>query len=130
MRYLHKRNEFLIQKNILSTSKNFNVTEEIKTSALVNETFENDITWGGSMLGRLINSTLRRFKIGYSQVKVEPLVKKLEDELNYLISASIEGDTLKKYNELKKREAKKVEQKAKEATQWTTVGQKHIKKTY
>ena len=32
------------------------------------------------MLGRLINSTLRRFKIGYSQVKVEPLVKKLEDE--------------------------------------------------
>jgi hypothetical protein len=100
MRYLHKRNEFLIQKNILSTSKNFNVNEEIKTSTLVREALENDITWGGSMIGRLINSAIRRFKIGYSQVKVEPLVKKLEDELNYLISASIEGDTLKKYNEL------------------------------
>ena len=101
MRYLHNRNEFLIQKNILSSSKNFNVTEEIKTSALVNETFENDITWGGSMLGRLINSTLRRFKIGYSQVKVEPLVKKLEDELNYLLSASLQGDTLMQYNQLR-----------------------------
>jgi hypothetical protein len=100
MRYLHKRNEFLIQKNILSTSKNFNVNEEIKTSALVRETFENDITWGGSMIGRLINSTIRRFKIGYSQTQVGPLIKKLEDELNYLISASIQGDTLKKYNEL------------------------------
>lgn len=103
MRYLHKRNEFLIQKNILSASKDFNVTEEIKTSALVNETFENDITWGGSMLGRLINSTIRRFKIGYSQVKVEPLVKKLEDELNYLLSASIQGDTLVQYNQLRVR---------------------------
>lgn len=101
MRYLHNRNEFLIQKNILSSSKDFNVTEEIKTSALVNETFENDITWGGSMLGRLINSTLRRFKIGYSQVKVEPLVKKLEDELNYLLSASLQGDTLAQYNQLR-----------------------------
>ena len=100
MRYLHKRNEFLIQKNILSTSKNFNANEEIKTSVLVREALENDITWGGSMIGRLINSALRRFKIGYSQVKIEPLVKKLEDELNYLISSSIEGDTLKKYNEL------------------------------
>jgi len=103
MRYLHNRNEFLIQKNILSTSKNFNVTEEIKTSALVRETFENDITWGGSMVGRLINSTIRRFKIGYSQTQVGPLIKKLEDELNYLLSASIQGDTLVEYNKLRVR---------------------------
>ena len=79
MRYLHKRNEFLLPQNILSSEKNFDVNQQIKTSSLINETFENDITWGGSMIGRLINSTIRRFKIGYSQTKVEPLLKKLED---------------------------------------------------
>lgn len=100
MRYLNKRNEFLTQRNIESYNKKFNFEEQIKTSSLVKETFENDITWGGSMIGRLINSAIRRFKIGYSQTQVGPLIKKLEDELNYLISASIQGDTLKKYNEL------------------------------
>jgi hypothetical protein len=101
MRYLHKRNEFLFQQNILSSEKNFDVNQQIKTSSLINETFENDITWGGSMIGRLINSTIRRFKIGYAQTKVEPLLKKLEDEMNYLISSSIQGETLVKYNELR-----------------------------
>jgi hypothetical protein len=101
MRYLHKRNEFLFQQNILSSEKNFDVNQQIKTSSLINETFENDITWGGSMIGRLINSTIRRFKIGYAQTQVGPLLNKLEDEMNYLISSSIQGDTLKKYNELR-----------------------------
>jgi len=100
MRYLIKRNEFITKRNIESYKKGLNFKEQIKTSSLVRETFENDITWGGSMIGRLINSAIRRFKIGYSQTQVEPLIKKLEDELNYLISASIQGDTLKKYNEL------------------------------
>ncbi len=98
MKYLHKRNEFLKLKE--TKINNLNLENELKTSVLVNEVFENDITWGGSMIGRLINSSIRRMKIGYSQTRVEPLIKKLEDELNYLLSASIQGDTLKKYNEL------------------------------
>ena len=68
---------------------------------LIKEVFENDITLGGSLLGRLINSSIRRFKIGFNQVKIDPLLKKLEDELNYLISASLQGDILKKYNEFR-----------------------------
>jgi len=99
MRYLQRRNEFLIDKNI-KTLENININEEIKTSAIINETFENDITWGGSMIGRLINSTIRRVKIGYSQTKIDPLVTKLEDELNYLLKSSIQGETLRKFNEL------------------------------
>ena len=88
MRYLNKRNEFLIQKNILSTSKNFNVIEEIKTSALVKETFENDISWGGSMIGRLINSTLRVAKIYYKTARIGSLIPQVEKALDDLVLIS------------------------------------------
>ena len=94
MRYLQNRERFIIQ--LKEAQKYGIVGEEI----LLKEVFENDITWGGSLLGRLINSSIRRFKIGYNQVKIDPLLKKLEDEMNYLVSASLQGDTLKKYNEL------------------------------
>jgi hypothetical protein len=100
MRYLHKREDFLYQKNSISIENSKNLNEQIKNSSIINETFENDVTWGGSMVGRLINSTIRRLKIGYSQTQVGPLIKKLEDELNYLLSASLQGDILRKYNEL------------------------------
>lgn len=94
MKYLQKRNNFLSQ--LKEAQKYGIVGDEI----LLREVFENDITWGGSLLGRLINSSIRRFKIGFNQVKIDPLVRKLEDELNYLISASLQGDILKRYNEL------------------------------
>jgi hypothetical protein len=88
MRYLHKRNEFLIQKNILQSNKNFDINKEIKTSALVNETFENDISWGGSMIGRLINSTLRVAKIYYKTARIGSLIPQVEKALDDLVLIS------------------------------------------
>jgi hypothetical protein len=100
MRYLQNRHDFLHDKISKKFENTSNLNNQIKKSAIINETFENDITWGGSMVGRLINSTIRRLKIGYSQTRVEPLIKKLEDELNYLLSAAMQGDMLKQYNSL------------------------------
>ena len=88
MRYLHKRNEFLIQKNILQSNKNFDINKEIKTSALVNETFDNDISWGGSMIGRLINSTLRVAKIYYKTARIGSLIPQVKKALDDLVLIS------------------------------------------
>lgn len=96
MRYILNRSNFLENKKVNFQGEE--IFEQIKTSAVINESFENDITWGGSLIGRLFNSTLRRFKIGYSQTKIEPLVKRLEDELNYLLSSSLQGDLRLKFS--------------------------------
>ena len=61
MRYLLKRNEFLFEKNM--KVENIDIKRDFKSSALIRETFENDLSWGGSLIGRLINSTLRVLKI-------------------------------------------------------------------
>lgn len=68
MRYLKHKDDFL------------------KNTEFLKEVFENDITWGGSLLGRLINSTIRKAKIGYNYTKVNSIVKQVEDQINNLYS--------------------------------------------
>jgi len=50
--------------------------------------FANDIPWGDSLLGRLINSVIRKAKIGINLVRIKPLIKRLEDNFDRIIADS------------------------------------------
>lgn len=81
MRYLQNRENFLNKRVELDRSK---VNDYYKSSKMIKEVYENDITWGGSLLGRLINSTIRKAKIYYKATKVNKLVKDVKSELDNL----------------------------------------------
>jgi hypothetical protein len=76
-------------------------TQLYKSEILLNEAFENDITWGGSLLGRLINSTIRKMKIGYKYTKVNNVIKRLKEELDSLVEYYASDDINKRINEVK-----------------------------
>lgn len=62
--------------------------------------FANEINWGDSFLGRLINSAMRKAKIGYNLTRVDSLVKAFKRELDCLVAAGLQRDTKDKFNEL------------------------------
>ncbi len=66
-------------------------TREIYLSTL-NEAFENDITWGGSLLGRLINSIIRKAKIGVNYLKIDSIANAIKNELDLLIMEGLPQD--------------------------------------
>lgn len=73
MRYIKSKESFLkLSKKIASTRK-------------VNEEVTNDITFGGSLIGRLINSSMRKVRIMKNASKVEKLGIEFEDALNRLL---------------------------------------------
>jgi hypothetical protein len=81
MRYLRTRNHFITAKNEVYhlPSKNSMITEANDGA------FENDITWGGSLIGRLINSTIRVVKIRYNESRVNRLLVELKEMLYTLL---------------------------------------------
>lgn len=94
MKHLKTRQDFLT--GIVEYKETYQVAKsDYKDSALIREVFENDITWGGSLLGRLINSTIRKAAIGAKTLRVNPLLKKLKAELE-----SLEGEYLNKEMEI------------------------------
>lgn len=97
MRYLQDRNQFLIKKIELRQE---NMSSYYHDSKLLRETMENDITWGGSLLGRLINSAIRKGRIGFNSLQVNTQLKHLRAQLDYLVSASISGETKAKLETL------------------------------
>ena len=97
MRYLKSRNEFLYKEVTIDKST---INEQIKSSKMISEAFENDIRWGDSLLGRLISSALRVTKIGYQQTKVPKLLDQLKGELDNIITQSFSRDINEKYHEL------------------------------
>jgi hypothetical protein len=64
----------------------------------LNEAFENDITWGGSLLGRLINSIIRKAKIGINYARIGSIANAIEDELNELLKNSMPQEDIDKVN--------------------------------
>jgi hypothetical protein len=62
----------------------------------INEVFENDITWGGSLLGRLINSSIhsivRRYKTNLSGI--DNLVSEFKSEMKSLYANYLEDEEL------------------------------------
>jgi hypothetical protein len=95
MRYLKYRNDFL--KENISIDK-MDVMDGIKNSAIVNEALENDLSWGDSLLGRLVNSTLRVLKVGYQGAQIPKLLEKLKSEMEGLVTKSFSRDLSEKFN--------------------------------
>jgi hypothetical protein len=96
MKYL-KYKEFTIKNLNLSESE---IHNQILSSEMISEAFENDVSWGDSLLGRLINSTIRKAKIGYNQTKIKNLLEAFKRELDNLISSSLATDTKKEFHRL------------------------------
>jgi hypothetical protein len=89
MRYLSTRDVFLKNFKELQLDIHKEALLSYDKDEMINEAFENDITWGGSLLGRLINSIIRKAKIQYNFYRVKSIARKIEDELMGLI-----GDNL------------------------------------
>jgi hypothetical protein len=90
MKHLSKREDFLKR------------TKHSKIVNIINEEaggpFTNDIPWGDSLVGRLINSFIRKAKIGYGSTKIKPLIESFKNQLDILISGALSKDTLTKFN--------------------------------
>ena len=55
----------------------------------INETFVNDITFGGSLFGRLVNSIIRKAKIAVNYEKVNSIANAIKIELDGLIAKGL-----------------------------------------
>ena len=86
MRYLKYRNDFL--KENISIDK-IDVVDGIKNSVMINEALENDLRWGDSLIGRLINSTIRKFNIYRKRTSISGLVTDFKRELDALLEELI-----------------------------------------
>jgi len=86
MKYLKYREDFLVRK-----FEEVKINNEIHLPINEEYAFENDITWGGSLLGRLINSTLRKSKLYLKVTKVSGIVNEVEARLAELLTRSIPG---------------------------------------
>lgn len=96
MRYLKSRNDFLYREVIVDKS---NINEQIKSSRMIQESFENDIRWGDSLVGRLINSVIRSVKIGYNETKIPKILEELQGQLDQIVSESLTRETGAKFNQ-------------------------------
>lgn len=88
MRYLKEREEF-IKNNRFS---NLQLIKEADSGPLAN-----DIPWGDSLVGRLINSIIRKVKIGADLVRIDSVINKLKETFDSIIAdAKITGAGLSK----------------------------------
>jgi hypothetical protein len=104
MKYISGRDEFLRRSiNKVNEFKSLeekypSLKEEYKSSdfELILEAdsgpFANDIPWGDSLLGRLINSTIRKAKIQANLVRMKGVVSRLERTFNDLLLESKVND--------------------------------------
>lgn len=86
MKYLNNREEFL-KKSILKIDTYLNIkslNEDVNNSG----PFANDIPWNDSLLGRLINSTIRKAKIGANLVRIKSVNQRLRDAFELLLLES------------------------------------------
>jgi hypothetical protein len=98
MRYLKYRNDYLNKVDI----KKVDINNEIRSSQMIQEAFENDITWGGSLLGRLINSIIRKGKIYYKTARIGKYIDQFKSEMSDLIIEAAAKEETKKNIEILK----------------------------
>jgi hypothetical protein len=58
----------------------------------INETFTNEITFGGSLLGRLVNSIIRKAKVEINYKKINSIAEAIQIELNGLITNGLNDE--------------------------------------
>jgi hypothetical protein len=89
MKYLSNRDEFL--KRSINKIDEYKSLEN-KDLEVINEgesgPFANDIPWNDSLLGRLINSTIRKAKIGANLVRIKAVNSRLKDAFDDLLGQS------------------------------------------
>lgn len=92
MKYLKKRDNYL---KIVSERKDLKNNELLNTG--IRKIYENqagsgvlgnEINWGDSLLGRLINSVLRKAQEGINTMKMSALVKRFKSHFQYIMSMS------------------------------------------
>ena len=84
MKYLKQREIFL--KELNTGIQRYKETGDVTK---INEVLENDIAWGDSLLGRLINSIIRKAKIGVNLVRIDNVIESLKSEFDKLIAKSV-----------------------------------------
>lgn len=85
MKYINNRNQFLEKsKNKIDKYKSLELIDEEANSG----PFANDIPWNDSLIGRLINSTIRKAKIGRDLVRIKLVILRLEAAFDELLCQS------------------------------------------
>jgi hypothetical protein len=85
MKYLQYRNDYLTNKVQI---KKENIKNYFKNSSLIKESVTsvtNDITWGGSLLGRLVNSIIRKATIYTKYLQINKPLAEFEAALTELV---------------------------------------------
>ncbi len=93
MKYLSNRDEFLkrsIKK--IDEYKSYEGLVKINEDVENSGPFANDIPWGDSLLGRLINSTIRKAKVGANLVRIKGVAKRLRYAFDDLLGGSAEAE--------------------------------------
>ena len=84
MKYLNNRESFLNSNSNLK--KDFKLIKENTAGA---GPFANEINWGDSLLGRLVNHFTRKAGIGVDMMKISNVTSKLEQEFKNIIDTSM-----------------------------------------
>jgi len=93
MKYLSNRDEFLKRSiNKIDEYKSYEGLVKINEESDNSGPFANDIPWGDSLLGRLINSTIRKAKIGANIVRIKGVAKRLRYAFDDLLGGSAEAE--------------------------------------
>jgi hypothetical protein len=79
MKYLKKRDNYLQN---LHERRQF---ESYKKTQHLNEAFKNEITWGDSLLGKLVNWVVRKIGIGAKMTKMPFVISSLKEQFDNLI---------------------------------------------
>jgi hypothetical protein len=58
----------------------------------VNEVFKNELTWGGSLFGRLINSTIRKIRLQYDSMRMDGVLQEIENTIYEILRESMDKD--------------------------------------
>ena len=93
MKYIKERKLFI--SNVKQPLVNFELVN--RESNLITEIVGNDIRFGGTWFGRLINSTIRRSTNAYKGTKVQELVTKVRDQLYLMLDENMSGELKNEY---------------------------------
>ena len=89
MKHLKRRDNYLQQ---LSERKKWQSQKDLQ---FINEAFKNEIKWGDSLLGKLVNWVIRKIGIGVKLLKMPAVVNALKEQFDNLIATSSYSDVSK-----------------------------------
>lgn len=84
MKYLKAREKFISDSKKIYGTK---INEAFDMSG-GGGPFGNDIPWGDSLVGRLINSVIRKIGVGVNMVRIQPVINRLKLEFRNILSSS------------------------------------------